>query len=273
MTQEHAQAAQTAMPEKKPERGRSTIEWPYFSLDESLKLAKGAHECGGSCQVDQLAGHVNQSASGGAFRLKVQAAKFFGLITTGSSSVSLTELGYRMMEADTEREARAEAFMHVPLYAALYENFKGKTLPGNMGLESAMVNLGVVANQKDKARQTFQRSAREAGFFAYGATKLVYPVLNQERQTKGSSAAEISASPTPSLAAMYTPAPTGGGNGGGLPPFVQGLINSLPAPDSDWPLEARRKWLQSAIGIFDVMYGREDSPDTLTVKVEKSSAR
>ena len=260
---------------EKSERGRSTIEWPYFSLDESFKLARAAYELGGTCQLDQLAGHLGQAASGGTFRLKVQAARIFGLIAIASGSVSLAELGSRMMEPETEREARAEAFMRVPLYAALYENFKGKTLPGSLGLEGAMVNLGVVANQKDKARQTFQRSARDAGFFAFGPTKLVYPVLNQERAPKPQAvilSAESGASAPSDPSRTATTFGGGGGDGSGLNPFIQGLLQKLPVVDSDWPLEGRRKWLQSAISIFDLMYQREDSAESLNVRLEKSSA-
>jgi hypothetical protein len=37
--------------------------------------------------------------------------------------------------------------------------------------------LGVAKKQTDKARQTFQRSAQQAGFFAYGQDRLVMPAV------------------------------------------------------------------------------------------------
>ena len=272
------QPQQNAEPKvERSERGRSTIEWPYFSLDESFKLARATYEMGGSCQLDQLAGQLGQSASGGTFRLKVQAARIFGLLVVTNGNVSLGDLGSRMMEPETERAARAEAFLRVPLYKALYDNFQGKTLPGNQGLEGAMVNLGVVSDQKDKARQTFQRSARDAGFFTFGPTKLVYPVLNQERNSKPqtlSAPPEVStpapAEPNPGWTA--TPFGGGGGSGSGLNPFIQGLLQKLPPEDSDWPLEGRRKWLQSAISIFDLIYQREVNDEDLSVRLGKNSA-
>jgi len=48
-------------------------------------------------------------------------------------------------------------------------------LPPAAGLETAMVALGVTPKQKDTARQVFQRSATEAGFFAYGLAVWCFP--------------------------------------------------------------------------------------------------
>ena len=66
---------------EKVERERSRIEFPYYSLDEAIKIAKGVFDLGANCQVDQLAGHLNQSATGGGFRVKLMAARTFGLIS------------------------------------------------------------------------------------------------------------------------------------------------------------------------------------------------
>jgi|SRR5579885_3055409 len=45
-----------------------------------------------------------------------------------------------------------------------------------------------------------------------------------------------------------------GGDFGGLHPFVQGLLKTLPEPESEWPAAARVKWLQTAANIFDLIY-------------------
>jgi hypothetical protein len=70
-------------------------------------------------------------------------------------------------------QARVQAFLTVPLYKALFENYRGFTLPRDVALEQQMVSLGVATKQKQKARQAFQRSAEQAGFFAHGRNKLV----------------------------------------------------------------------------------------------------
>ncbi len=73
------------------------------------------------------------------------------------------------------RQARITAFLNVPLYRRLYENYKGRNLPPDPGLEQAIVNLGVSAKQKERARQVFQRSANYAGFFNQGRNRLILP--------------------------------------------------------------------------------------------------
>jgi hypothetical protein len=258
---------------EKAERGRSRIEWPYYSLDEASKLAKGIFDLGGSCQIDQLAGHLNQTATGGGFRLKVQASRTFGLVNSSQGQLTLTDLGSEIVDPDGDRQAKADAFMKVPLYSAIYEQFKGKTLPGIVGLENAMVILGVAIKQKDKARQAFLRSAKEAGFFAYGATKLVYPIFPVPIQERGARDLKVPDSNIPPEPQVNAGGKGGNGNGSGYDPLIQGLLNKLPDPATPWTLEGRKKWLQLAIGILDVMYAGAEDGKSLAIIVENDSAK
>src|ERR1035437_6298296 len=88
---------------EKAERERSRIEFPYYSLDEATKIAKGIFDLGANCQIDQLAGHLNQSATGGGFRVKLMAARTFGLITYTQGNAALTDLGSPIVDAHGER--------------------------------------------------------------------------------------------------------------------------------------------------------------------------
>src|ERR1019366_4738834 len=165
-------------------RERSTIEFPYLGLDVAVEMAKGVHEVGGSsCQWDQLAARFNQAANGGGFRQRVMTAKTFGLLTYSQGTITLTKLGTQICDPEQEAAAKAEAFLAVPLYKAVYDQFKGGTLPPPPGLETAMVSLGVTPKQKATARQVFQRSATEAGFFAYGQSRLVLPAIKSSAAT------------------------------------------------------------------------------------------
>ena len=40
----------------------------------------------------------------------------------------------------------------------------------------------------------------------------------------------------------------------GLHPFIQGLVKTLPTPDSDWSVADRVKWLQTAANVFGLIY-------------------
>lgn len=257
------------------ERERSTIVFPYLNLDVAVEIVKGVHATGGQqAQMDALAGHLKESANGGAFRTKIVTAKIFGLVKYSTGTVTLTPLGSRITDPDQEKAARAEAFLHVPLYRRVYEDFKSLVLPPtDAALESVIVTLGVSPKQKSKARQVLLRSAQQAGFFAYGTNKLIAPTfsntepggkqkidnIEQEKKNDGKTggAGEVTAA---SGAGQYHP-------------FIQGLLQTLPTPQAAWPLEGRKKWLASALTIFDLIYEGASEDDALTVTINRGSAK
>ena len=250
------------------ERERSTISFPYNDLDDVVNVAKAVHAVGGtSCQWEQLAAKIGQTSTSGTLRLRMLAAKIFGLLTYDKNTVTLTALGTRVCDSQQEKTARAEAFLAVPLYSKVYEQFRSGSLPPVSGLETAMVTMGVAQKQKDKARQVFQRSAKQAGFFEYGSDRLVMP--------------SIKASSAPAAAPVVTPEPEKkkgkdtDEDGEELHPFIKGLLRKLPPPDSEWPNDKRAKWLQAAVNIFDLMYteSEDDSRRTITIGFQKDSAK
>jgi hypothetical protein len=262
----------------KQARELSTIDFPYNSLEDVIPVAKAVHKLGGNeCRIETLAGELgHETVKSGGFRQKMSGAQIFGLTSYSSGLVRLTSLGERIVDQDQERAARVEAFLKVPLYAAIYEEFKNGALPPPAGLEAKMVSLGVAAKQKDKARQVFQRSAKEGGFFAYGTTKLVYPAVGKP-EGKGAAAAQTQDE--------INKKNGGGGEGGGggneppkYHPFIAGLLDTLPStgnPKTEWTLQGRQDWLQTAAGIFNLIYKTgADDKGTLTVSVDapKTSA-
>jgi hypothetical protein len=245
----------------------STIAFPYMDLDEGIKIAKAIHHLhGSSCQPEQIAAHLRESPTSSSFRTRVASAKIFGLVTTSQGAVSLTRLGSQVCDTQQEKAARVEAFLNVPLYKAVYEQFKGSVLPPTNGLESAVGTLGVASKQRERARQILQRSAQEAGFFQFGTDRLVLPAV------KASAAA-------PAAAPQIEEQPEKKKNAEDedeldLPPFVKGLLKKLPSEGAEWPVEQRAKWLQAAVHIFDLMYtDSDDSRRSITVEAKKDSAK
>ena len=274
--QEHA--AEQSEQANDQERGRSTIQFPYLALDEAVTIAKGVHAVGGnSCQVDQLAAHLQQKSDAPKFRQKLGTSKMFGLITYASGTVALTPLGSRVCDPQQEAAAKAEAFLLIPLYKQVYEQFKGGNLPPVSGLENAMANMGVAPKQKSNARQVFQRSAMQAGFFAYGQGRLVPPSIKG-----GGAPASTEMPPAPGIPKPpeNPPGKNGGGGGGDhgdgdggkRHKLIDGLIQKLPEAETDWALEARKKWLQAAINIFDLIYIAPDDGRSIKVEIQKESA-
>lgn len=262
MPETEAVSTSTEQNASESKRDRSTIEFPYLDLDDAVEIAKGVHTVGGtSCQVEQLAAQLGQAANGGGFRSRIIAAKVYGVVTSERGTVTLTELGMKICDAQQEKSARVDAFLTVPLYRAVYEKFKGSQLPPVSGLEAEMVAMGVAPKQKEKARQVFQRSAKEAGFFDYGAERLVLPSL------KG--AATPKTDPLPNGGQVSPPdqrKQREANEQEAHHPFIQGLLQKLPKPDSEWDIESRKKWLQTAANIFDLMYTSSDG-SSITVTV------
>jgi hypothetical protein len=243
-------------------RERSTIDFPYTSLDDGITVAKAVHKLGGNqCRLDSLAAELgHDTVNSGGFRQKLSTAHTFGFTSLSQGVVTLNSLGSRIVDPEQEKAARVEAFLKVPLYNAIYEQFKNGTLPPAQGLETAMVSLGVSNKQKEKARQAFQKSAKEAGFFAYGATKLVYPALGNVAATQ---------KPKEDKDEPSDPKGKDKGDGGGddgRHPLIAGLIKALPDTGADWSLDARKKWLQAAAMNFDYVY-TDSTNDAGSIKV------
>ena len=208
---------------------------------------------------------ANYGDSGGAFSLRLLTAKMFGFISSEKGTLSLTPLGARVCNPQQEKAARVESFLLVPLYKAIYDDYKGQMLPGNPGLEAAMEKLGVAPKQKDKARQVFQRSATQSGYFAYGTSRLVAPTMKatteeeKPKNAEGGSEDEDKKENKPEKKKRH--------------PFIEGLLDKLPEEETEWTLEGRKKWLQTASNIFDLMYTAPDSEGELSVTLAKTSAK
>jgi len=266
-TAKKQESEQSEIPENEGGRERSTIAFPYLPLDDSVEVAKAVHTVGGqTCQWDQLAAQLQNSATSGGFRMRMQTAKLYGLLTYDRGTVTLLPLGTRICDQDQEKAARAESFLTIPLYKAIYEQFKNGTLPPTSGLETAMVGLGVASKQKERARQVFQRSATQAGFFAFGTNKLVMPsikasstpVLTPEEEQEEP---EIEKKKKESERERRHP-------------LIEGLLKELPEPQTEWTTEDRKKWLEMASTIFNVIYkGSDNNLSSLKVVIEKNSVK
>lgn len=251
--------------EPEGERERSTIGFPYLDLDNAMQVTKAVSDVGGTnCQWEQLAAQLKVSAKGGGFSMRVLTAKTFGLLTYDKGTVTLTDIGMRAVDSQQEKAARVDAFLSVPLYKRVYDQFKGTALPGNAGLENSMVGFGVAQKQKDKARQVFQRSAKQAGFFDLSADRLTLPAIrttgrqspadDRERQEDSDQDRQRNRN--------------GGGGPPAMHPFIEGLLKTLPQPETPWEIEKRAKWLQAAANIFDLIYSASDDSKTLSIKAE-----
>jgi hypothetical protein len=259
-------------------REQSTIVFPNYDLDAAVTVARNVYARSGlgACPLDELAAQAGTTMSGN-FRNKNSAAKIFGFIEKdGQSAVKLTDLGARVVSQESEAEARAVAFLNVPLYSQIFEKYRGKLLPPTKALEREMVTLGVVPTQATAARQIMQRSARQGGYFNSGEDRLVRPrMTGGTAETLDQAAADAPLSTPREEEAPRRNGYGGDGNGGGqYHPFIQGLLQTLPEPGTLWTIEGRAAWLQAAAQNFTLIYqgeGKIDVQVSMPAKTEKAA--
>lgn len=230
-------------------RFRSEIEFPYADLESVVELAQTIHtKAGSSCEVDELAAWMGQSATGGTFRTRLGAARMFGVTENSQGRTALTQLGRDILDGSgTERAARVTAFLNVELFRVMYEQYKGNALPPPPAIERQMEQLGVSPKQKERARQTFMKSAQYAGFIDPASGRFVKPGIAQRDETPPK------------------PEERTGGNGGGdeppaIDPIIGGLLARLPKSGAVWPESERKLWLQLLEGSFKLIF--KDGPPT-----------
>jgi hypothetical protein len=242
--------AGTSNQETSTRRERSRILFPYGDLEAALEVAKAIFARGGQrASLDQLADAMgHHDTTSGTFRFKLSTARIFGLMNFDGDQATLTDLGQEIVDRKTEVSAKVRAFLHVPLYRKIYELHKGKLLPKDPALEQEMESLGVVATQKIRARQTFQRSASEAGMFNETRDRLIIPAgvsldsSNSFQETAGrkmenNGFGSHQQSPSPELNVILLT-----------------LFDMLPPPGSTWPHEKRQQWIEFAQRLFNHLY-------------------
>src|SRR4051812_2634459 len=119
MSGDNVASAEAAKTKTGDARQRSTIAFPYMPLKDAVELVEAIHgNVGlGECDDDQLAAWSGQSTKSSGFRVQISSARQFGLITSdGAGRYRLTDLGRMIVDPNQAREAKALAFLSVPLY-------------------------------------------------------------------------------------------------------------------------------------------------------------
>jgi hypothetical protein len=221
-------------------RERSSIAFPYNNLDDAIEVARAVHDNVGlgECDDDQLAIWLKLSSKSSGYRVQLSAACMFGVLDPDRSKHKLSPLGRMIVDPAQARGAKDQAFLKVPLYAAVYEKYKGGVLPSAAAFEKDIVGLGVAEKQKSRARAVFEKAAEQAGYFEHGRNRLVRPGVAQRDEAKAEG-----------------PRRGEGGSGGGddgngndppRHPLIEGLFQSLPPDGHTMTTEEAADWLQAA---------------------------
>lgn len=243
-------------------RQRSAIAFPYTDYENVAVLASAIHDHvgHGTCSAGQLAAWTNQSSKSSGFRTQISAARLFGIIEyADADSLRLTaDLGRRVVDPHKAGVAKAEAFLRVPLFKALFERYKDGVTPPSAALEREILGLGVAEKQKARARQVFESSAQQTGFRAIAPNRLVMPAVvtkdekpPEERRGKN-----------------------GSGDGGSgdlqLDPLLMALLRKIPKSDEDWPADTRVRWFRTFAMNVSQVYDK-DKPVELDITIKPGS--
>lgn len=236
------------------DRQRSTIGFPYMNLEEAIGLAQAIYSNvgQGECTDDQLAPWLNLSPKSSGYRVRLSSARMFGLVEpTSDGAMYLSPLGRRIVDPAQRRRASVDAFLQVPLYLAVYSAFRGQMLPPSAALERQMIGMGVAEKQKSRARQVFEKSAEQAGFFEQGRNRLVKPgfIEGKPNETPPGETKDTARETTKGSVSGEDDAPTKR-----LDPIIKGLIDRLPASGEVWPANERELWLTILKSAFQLVY-------------------
>lgn len=227
----------------------STVRFPYADLSAGEEVASAVAAYGVSAAVNDLAGYMDATAKGGSFRSKIAAAQNFGLVAPdGAGRLRLTDLGKRILDSQTQEAARAQAFLNVELYSIVFYEFSGSRLPSGTALENFMIEKGVAVKQAPRARQAFQRSAEEAGYFRAGKDRLTRPpVLGAQEVDKAQGSKEVAGKEDPKPPAGLADHP-----------LLKALWETLPA-QKPFTAEQRRRFFTTLA--FNIDYVYDMAPD------------
>lgn len=247
-------------------RQRSTIAFPYTDYDAAATAARAIHTNAGHgrCSTDQIAAWLGVSSKSSGYRTQLAAARLFGLIESDDSeSYRLTDLGQQVVDQNQMRRAKAEAFLRVPLFKALYEKYKSGVVPPTAALEREIASLGVSEKQKARARQVFEGSAEQTGFREHGADRLVMPAVVVTLPSQGDTEKNGNGG--------------GGGSGGGdseddleklgLDPLILALLRKIPLEGEDWPAAKRLRWFQTFAMNVSQVYDDDENPIELSISL------
>lgn len=251
-------------------RQRSTIAFPYTDYESCYALAVAVHgNVGhGECTVGQLAAWANQSFKSSTFRSQLAAAKLFGIIESGAETgnLKLTGLGRQTFDPNKAQSAKAQAFLCVPLFHALYEKYKDGITPPDTALEREIESLGVAKKQKAKARQVFKSSAQQTGFRDAAPNKLVLPatkVKSEDKQGKHDYGRDKSGGKGSN---------TEGSGDLGLDPLIMALLRKIPQNDN-WPAESRLRWFKTFAMNVSQVYDNDVSIVELNIELSPQDTR
>jgi hypothetical protein len=261
-------------PAEKRQRAVSAIGYTYFDHNASIKVAEIVLNVGGgNCAPDFLASKLGyKSVRSGTFLTRVASARMFGYVTMSAGNFTITDRARAILSPVMPEDsvlAKIDGFLAVPLFSRVYEDFKGRQLPHEVGLRNLFLNTyKIVPDRVQDAVRVFNNSAEQCGFFHAGRDRLIKPSVNAAQSS------QITTSPSGESASTNGQSDggeqqerhqrgggrggggggDGSGIGGGVHTAIAGLLRELPAPGTAWDPEDKQTFLDAMKAVLDFIY-------------------
>lgn len=207
--------------------------YPRASLGQAIKVTAAAAAIAretGVGMVDRRLLAERMGRSPASLAAELSAAAMFGLLDVARAAVRVRACGDRCTDPQ-HAAARCAAFLAVPLYEALFEQWVGRWMPPPAALARLLQQRGVPAKSCLLAAQTFLRSAADAGLLTD----------NRLHRYVEASAPEASAPGPGDVWAAQGRA------------VLEALWKMLPAEQFDTPTQ-RDLWWQAFVAVFEMAY-------------------
>ena len=245
----------------KQSRPQSGTTFPYFDLEQSIKVAEAIYQKGGGhCTSAQLAAWLDyKSTSSGTYLMRYYAAKHFGLIEATRGLISVTDRGKAILAPvmpEDATKARVDAFLSIPLFEAIFQKFDGQTLPPETGMKNLLLHtFRIVSERVTQAYRVLMKSAEQAGFFSISQdrSRMIAPTPAVKSPQSAPAQTEIQRERF-----TTTFAGSGGPEGPrGVHDAISGLLRDLPTPGTPWP--GKKRFKDAFIATIDYLYPEESA--------------
>jgi len=238
----------------------SGIGYPYFDFNDSLTVAELIHtQGGGACDIDQLAAWLDYKSTGsGTFASRLASARYFGLIgNTQGGRVAITERARAILTPimpDDAVRGRADAFLAVPLYKQVFDQYRGNTLPPDVGLSNLFQQqFKILPERVQQAVRVFKDSATQTGFFQSARDRLIRPSATAV-STPVNAEQPIDAKREETQTERRRVSSGGGDDGSGVNPSILGLLRKLPQPGDNWTKADQQAFLEAFTAVVKFIY-------------------
>lgn len=161
------------------------VEYPRRSLSDALELAEAVSGLGGRCSIPTCADSM-QKRMGGAFSAVISAAVKYGLVTSKSGQLAVTDQfnKYRLAYNEVEkRNLLKQAFLSVPLFSQVFNRFRDEKLPGEILNKVLIREFDVNENIASAIRRYFIEGATATGLLTEDGRLVESSVVEEEEPT------------------------------------------------------------------------------------------